>query len=304
MGEAVAEEVAGEVDVLPAVGLNQVEAALLVPLQGLQAAGGLGGVQRGGAEGVEAEAVAELGVHVAQDVEGVERAEVERGVAAQHAVVEADDVEADHQVGALQVGQQRLDVVLEVGGMGLLVAVPDDAEGHAHEVGAVPAADGGGAALGFEVEHHQARALWGRLLRGGFGGFPGRENGRLVGVFDDWPAAEMQAFAARQPLQQMDAARLVQRHVAGAAGGKMDARRAAALAIAGFNQAEGHVQQPVEHLEAFLGQADAAGVVVVDEDGPLAQLRVQRVADAADVGAVAQRQKRVQGLHGVLDGVD
>ena len=31
---------------------------------------------------------------------------------------------------------------------------------------------------------------------------------------------------------------------------------------------------------------------------------MQRVADAADVGAVAQRQQRVQGLHGVLDGVN
>ena len=106
----------------------------------------------------------------------------------------------------------------------------------------------------------------------------------------DWLAAEVQAFAPGQPLQQVNAACLVQWHVAGAAGGKVNARRAAAFAIAGFDQAQGHVQQPVEHLKTFLGQANAAGVVVVHEDSALAQLWVQRVADAADVGAVAQRR--------------
>ena len=39
VGEAVVKEVAGDLDVVLAIGLDEVEAALFVPLQGLQAVG-------------------------------------------------------------------------------------------------------------------------------------------------------------------------------------------------------------------------------------------------------------------------
>ncbi len=44
-------------------------------------------------------------------------------------------------------------------------------------------------------------------------------------------------------------------------------------------------------------------MVVVNENRALFKLRMQRVADATDVGAVAQGQQGKERLHGVFDGV-
>ena len=56
-------------------------------------------------------------------------------------------------------------------------------------------------------------------------------------------------------------------------------------------------------VEAALGEAGAAGVAVVDEDGRQAGVRVQRGRDAADVPAVAGGDERQQADRGVLGGV-
>ena len=78
---------------------------------------------------------------LAQDVEGVERLEVEFAVAAQDGVIEADDIETDDEVGLFQVFDKPVDAFFEIRRAVLLVAVPDDADGDAHHVGLVPAAD-------------------------------------------------------------------------------------------------------------------------------------------------------------------
>ena len=62
--------------------------------------------------------------------------------------------------------------------------------------------------------------------------------------------------------------------------------------------------QPVPGCgEAALGEAGTAGVAVVDEDGELPGVRVQRGRDAADVPAVAGREQRQQADRAVLGGV-
>ena len=83
--------------------------------------------------------------------------EIAVGVAAQHAVVEAERVEADHEVRRGELREQGLDVGLAEGVEALLRAVPGDGEREPHQVRVVPAADVVGAALRLEVEDDDAR---------------------------------------------------------------------------------------------------------------------------------------------------
>ena len=102
----------------------------------------------------------------------------------------------------------------------------------------------------------------------------------------------------------MDRAGLVEGDVARAARGEMDARRAAEQAIAGFDHGKRHVQEAVELGKALFGEANAAGVIVVHENRAFAELGMLRIADPADVRAVAQGQQREERLHGVFNRVD
>ena len=104
-------------------------------------------------------------------------------------------------------------------------------------------------------------------------------------------------------VEQPTAAGLVQRVVAVAALRRLDARRAAALAPAARDRLAGGRQPLPGAVVAALGEAGAARVAVVDEDGQLAGVGVQRRRDAADVPPVAGGEQRQEADRGVLGGV-
>ena len=80
--------------------------------------------------------------------------------------------------------------------------------------------------------------------------------------------------AARQRTEQVNRTFLVEGDVARAARGKVDARRAAEQAIAGFDHRQRHVQEAVELGKALFREANAAGMIVVHENRTLAELGV------------------------------
>ena len=75
------------------------------------------------------------------------------------------------------------------------------------------------------------------------------------------------------------------------------------LARALADEPVGVVDERLERVEAAAGDADPAGVAVVDEDRRAAGLRVQVRRQPADVPAVAHRQQRQHGDLRVLGGV-
>lgn len=73
-------------------------------------------------------------------------------------VIETDDIVADNHVDFWQVFDKPVDVFFEIRRAVLLVAVPDDADGDAHHVGLVPAADFRGG--GLRRRAHDSRRRW------------------------------------------------------------------------------------------------------------------------------------------------
>ena len=171
-------------------------------------------------------------------------------------------------------------------------------------MGFIPAADFGGRALGFEVEHDHARALLGPLVGCAFFfSFPLGENRR--GVCDlGCRSSALNGPVAGEYAEQVDCAGLVEGDVARAARGKVDAGGAADQAIAGFDHGPRQVQEAVELGKALFGEANAAGVIVVHENRSFAELWVLGIAYSADIRAVAQGQQGEERLHGVFNGVD
>src|SRR5690348_11721602 len=96
----------------------------------------------------------------------------------------------------------------------------------------------------------------------------------------------------RHPRQQRQRAGLVEELVEVAALRALDAGRAAALARTAGEKLHRVGDPALELLEAASGDADAAGVTVVDEDGRRAGVEVEVRREAADVPAVAHRPKR------------
>ena len=120
---------------------------------------------------------------------------------------------------------------------------------------------------------------------------------------DDRDYDERAHARIRHPAEQRQRAVLVEVLVEVAALRALDAGRAAALARAALEQPHGVGDPALELLEAALGDADAARVPVVDEDGRRAGVRVDVRREAADVPAVAHRPERQQRDHRVLGGV-
>src|SRR6185295_483583 len=81
------------------------------------------------------------------------------------------------------------------------------------------------------------------------------------------PLADLPADRAQHQVQHAHGTRLVQRHVAVAALGRLHARRAARLAFASRDRRAGGPEPAWEHLVTALGEACAAGVPVMDENG-------------------------------------
>ena len=102
------------------------------------------------------------------------------------------------------------------------------------------------------------------------------------------------------PPQQEQRRLLVEHLVQVAALRALDARGAAARAGAAVEQAGGVGDPAGEALEATLGDPDAAGVAVVDEDGRFRRIRVQRRRHTADVPPVAGGEQGEQSDRGVL----
>ena len=112
------------------------------------------------------------------------------------------------------------------------------------------------------------------------------------------------AVGAEQDVEQPDRPGLVERVVLVAALGRLDARRAALGAPARPRWSRGsRSATPRAARKPALGEAGAAGVAVVDEDGQQAGVRVQGRRDPADVPAVAGREERQQADRAVLGGV-
>lgn len=95
----------------------------------------------------------------------------------------------------------------------------------------------------------------------------------------------------------------MQRIVAVAALGGLDAGRAAGVALAGGDGLPGGREPFAGRAEGALGETRAAGVAVVHEDGGEQRIRVQRDRHSADVPAVAGREQRQHADGGVLGGV-
>src|SRR5947209_7329300 len=99
----------------------------------------------------------------------------------------------------------------------------------------------------------------------------------------------------RHPRQERRRALLVEVLVQIAAFRALDAGGAAVLARAALEQAQGVGHPALELVEAALGDADAAGVAVVDEYRRRAGVVVVVRREAADVPAVAHRPQRQDG---------
>src|SRR5215213_7026014 len=112
-----------------------------------------------------------------------------------------------------------------------------------------------------------------------------------LGLSRQHPSQEGQRAALVEPLVQVAALR------------RLDAGRAAVLAGTACEQALRVLDPALEHVEAPLGDADAAGMAVVDEHGRPAGLEVDVRAEAADVPAVAHRPQGQERDEGVLRGV-
>src|SRR6478735_5073629 len=103
-----------------------------------------------------------------------------------------------------------------------------------------------------------------------------------------------------QQVEERGGTGLVERVVLVAALGRLDAGRAAVLAGARRDRVAGGGEPGARRAEAALGEAGSARVAVVDEDGELAGVRMDRGRHTADVPAVAGREERQQPDRAVL----
>ncbi|ASR00274.1 hypothetical protein CGL27_22810 [Streptomyces sp. 11-1-2] len=106
-----------------------------------------------------------------------------------------------------------------------------------------------------------------------------------------------------QSRQEADGGLLVQRVVAVAALGRLDAGRASRLALAGGDRLAGGRQPAGGRVEGALGEARATRMPVVHEDGRQQRVGVQRDGHPADVPAVTGGEERQDADRGVLGGV-
>ena len=142
----------GDFDVVTAVFGNFHEFAFFEPADGLQAFGGFFDAEGGGGDGIEREAVAQFFLEVDEHVEGGELVEVVGGVAVEDFVIEAEDVEADDEVGALQFGDEVVDLAFAVNFVIAARGAVGDADAHAHFGDVAPTTDFISGLLGFEIK--------------------------------------------------------------------------------------------------------------------------------------------------------
>jgi hypothetical protein len=107
---------------------------------------------------------------------------------------------------------------------------------------------------------------------------------------------------SRKRLQYRLRRPLVQRLVVVSALGRLDAGWAASTAGALRNRLQRRAPQFFDQLVALIGDADAAGVGVVDEHLRLPRIGVRRRGQPANVIPVAQGVQRQHGDGGVLGG--
>src|SRR5215210_631771 len=111
-----------------------------------------------------------------------------------------------------------------------------------------------------------------------------------------WVAAHLPEEVA----QDGDSTVLTQGLVPVAALGRLNAGRTALFAGAAGEDAKGIAGHLLEGVVAALGDADAARVAVVDEDGRQVRLTVHGDGEPPDVPPVAHREERQQPDKGVL----
>ncbi len=152
MGAAVFVDEAGDFDVVAAVFGDFEEAALFEPADGLEAFAGFLEVEGGGGDGVEGEPVLEGFLEVDHEVEGGELSEIEGGVTVEDDVIEAQVVEANDEVGALELLDEVVDRFLVVDAVIAALRAVGDADAEAHAADMIPPADLVGGPLGFDIE--------------------------------------------------------------------------------------------------------------------------------------------------------
>ena len=106
--------IAGHLDVVSTVLLDQVDAPFLPPLQRLQAVGALADPQSRLRQVAQLQTEPELAVNVGEYVEGADARQVPRRVSLQDGDVESIDVVTNDPVGHRQVEQKPIDVLLVV----------------------------------------------------------------------------------------------------------------------------------------------------------------------------------------------
>ena len=144
------------------------------PADGVEAVGGLSGPEAGGGDVLKLEAVPESFFDVEEEIEAFHLLlYIPHAVALEDAIVEFDVVEADDEIGTGKGGDKAVHFGLGEDFVFAGAGAVDDADGHAHLVFVVPAADVAGAALGFEVEIDE-------ILRHGWRGLSGRAGRRKV----------------------------------------------------------------------------------------------------------------------------
>jgi len=141
-----------QVHVLAAVGGDVVQPPFLPPAQSLQAVGALGLVQGRLPQIVQGHTVFETVLHPAQEVKARQGPQVEGREGREHRVVEAEGIEAHHQLRGPHAGKELRQGLLRIGEEIVGPAVIGHGDAHAHAVGPVPAAHLGGAAPGLHVE--------------------------------------------------------------------------------------------------------------------------------------------------------
>jgi len=169
------EEISGQLDIHFAVFDEGLPVPLAEPGYSLQTVGHLGLPQVVFCQVSQAQAKSQNLPNLLQQVESRQLAQLERAVGAEHFVVKADEVEADHQVQVLQSLQQGGDLIfpenLERVGPGL----EEHPHGKPHEVFVLPSTHLVCQPLGLDVKKPEAgrgRCL-GHMERRGCDGFIG-----------------------------------------------------------------------------------------------------------------------------------
>ena len=142
----------GDLHVVAAILCDLRQFTFLEPADRLQAFRRFFHVERCCGDGIQRKPVAERFIQDHEHVERGQLREVECRIAVQHLVIESQIIEAHHEIGALQVGDQVIHLLLAVYFIFAGSSAVSHAHAHAHLGNVAPAAYFLGGFLRFQVE--------------------------------------------------------------------------------------------------------------------------------------------------------